>query len=807
MGLSLDIRQGIRSLQRHRVLALTATVTLGLGIGAALTMAGIVDRVLLRPHPVRDQDRVVVAWGVFESSRFGHVPFSAPILTAIAERTRVFEQVAGVDYNGSWPAIARIDDRTTTVRLSSVGGDFFATLGVAPVIGRMLTAADDRRGAAPVIVISRGLWQRRFGGDTTVIGRAMPLWTRNYTIIGVAPHDLGMPQGVEAWVPFAAINPDAAADPDYGVFDLVGRLRPGRTLEDARVELGRLWLESSPGSWGADSRLIATTRSLQDHLVGPVRPAVLVLWSAAVLVFLVAVLNLGNLLVVRGVERQQEFAVRRAIGASRWSLARQIVAESVVLVALGGAMGVAVAWAAWSVIPALAPADFPRMDEISLRPGVFLFAFGLSLIAVALTSALPAVALRETDLRLPRGIGAGPGDSPSRTRAWTFAVAAQVSLAVVTLVAAVLLIRTLLNLQRLQPGYEVDGLSVMQVAMLDPEVETSEQVIALMDRALEPMGAVPGVEAVSAILGLPFSGTAGYDFGFAKEGQSLTEAAANPYLNFEAVTPDYFATLQTPILRGRGFTKADRAGAPLVVVVSRTMAGHLWPGEDPLGKRIRWADSASINEWRTVVGVAADTRYRDLVELRPTVYVPMSQQYYSPSYLLIRATRPLAGLAPALRQAAQQVVPGLDLLNPMTMEELMGRPLARPRFNAGALAVFSASAVLLTALGLYGLTSFVIAQRRREIGIRLALGADSGRIVRLFLKRGLLPVAAGAVVGVLVALAGGKALESLVYGVRTSDSATIAAAVLGLMVVALAAILIATRAASRTDPSAALRAE
>ncbi len=327
MGLSLDLRQGIRSLERHRALTLTATATLGLGIGAALTMAGIVDHVLLRPHPVRDQDRVVVAWGVFQSSRFGHVPLSAQTVKEVAEHTQVFEQVAGVDYNGSWPAIARIDDRTTTVRMSSVGGDFFGTLGVAPVIGRMLTAADDLQGAEPVIVISRGLWERRFGGDTSVVGRTMPLWTNSFTIVGVAPGDLGIPQGVEAWVPFASINPKAAADPDYGVFDLVGRLRAGRTVEDARVELDRLLLETSD-SWGADSRLIATTRTLQDFLVGPVRPAVLVLCSAAVLVFLVAVLNLGNLLVVRGVERQQEFAVRRAIGASQWSLLRQVVVES-----------------------------------------------------------------------------------------------------------------------------------------------------------------------------------------------------------------------------------------------------------------------------------------------------------------------------------------------------------------------------------------------------------------------------------------------------------------------------------------------
>jgi len=807
MDLSLDIRQSVRSLTRHRALALIATATLGLGIGAALTMAGIVDEVLLRPLPVREQDRVVVAWGVFQASRFGHVPLSSPKLRAIAERTRVFEQVAGVDYNESWPAVTRVEDRATSIRMSVVGGDLFGALGVTAVLGRMLSPEDDRPGAARVLVISRGLWQRRFGGDTAVLGRTLPLWTESYTIVGVAPDDFELPHGVEAWVPLAAINPGVVDDPEYGVFDLVGRLRPGQTLEDARIELNRLLLETSHDGWAADSRLVASVRTLEDFLVGQVRPALLVLWSAAGLVFLVAVLNLGNLLVVRGLEREQEFAVRRAIGASRASLARQVVIEGTVLVALGAVAGSVVAWTAWSVIPGLAPDELPRLGGLSLRPGVLLFALGLSLLAVALVSVFPALAIKDSDLRLPRGIGARIIDTPSRALAWTAAVAAQVSLAIVTLVAALLLIRTLLNLQRLEPGFEPDNLSVVQIAFLSPEVETAEQSIALTERALDRIESVPGVGAVSAVLSLPFSGTAGYDFGFITEGQSLTEAAGNPYLNFEAVTPDYFATLRTPLLQGRGFSEADRAGAPLVVVVSRAMAEHVWPGESPLGKRISWADSGSAGHWRTVVGVAADTRYREFLQSRPTVYVPMSQQQFSPSFMVVRGSRPLTTLAPAMRDAVRAVDPDLDLVNAMTMHDLLGRPLARPRFNAGILSAFSTAAVLLTCLGLYGLTSFAVAQRRREIGIRLALGAERRQIVRLFLKRGLVPVATGAAVGVSVSLIGGRTLASLVYGVKTGDASTVLAAVLGFVLIALAAILIATRDASRTDPTVALRAD
>lgn len=807
MDLALDFRQGIRSLRRHRGLAIAATATLGLGIGAALTMAGIVDHVLLRPLPVREQQRVVVAWGVFQTSRFGHVPLTYATMKAIGERSRVFERLAGLDYNGAWSVVGRSGDQAVPLRIGVVTGELFATLGVAPVLGRMLTAHDDRLGAAPAAVISEGLWRRRFGGDSGVIGRPLSIWTDSYTIVGIAPDDFELPQGAEAWVPLAVIRPDAVEDEAYGTLDLVGRLRAGQTPEDARVELNRLVAEIDGSQWSVDSRLVTSVRTLHEVLVGQVRPAILVLWSAALLVFLVAVLNLGNLLVVRGLERQREFAVRRAIGATRVSLARQVVVETAVMVALGGLAGMLLAWAGWRALPVFAPEDFPRIGGISLNASVLLLAVGLSLLAVGMVSALPVLSLRETDLRLPRGAGAGASVNRPRVFAWGAAIGLQVTLAVVTLIASMLLIRTLLHLQRLEPGFESDDLGVVQVAFLSPDLETDEQVSALMARLLKRVEAVPGVNRVTAVLNPPFSGTGGFDFGFIAEGQTDTEAAANPYLNYEAVTTSYFEVFRTPMLRGRPFSEADREGAPLVVVVSRAMAERVWPGQDPVGKRIRWADSASIGQWRTVVGVAADTRYRDFLEPRPSVYVPVGQQPWIQAYLVIRSALPMGSIVPALRLAAREVDPDLDLVNASPMQAILGRPLARPRFNAGVLLVFAAIAVALTAIGLYGLTSFVVVQRRREVGIRLALGAEPRQIVRLFLRRGMTPVLLGAAAGVGVALAGGKLLSSLVHGVAATDSVAFLIAVAGFTLVALAAILIATRGAARTEPGVALRAD
>ena len=326
------------------------------------------------------------------------------------------------------------------------------------------------------------------------------------------------------------------------------------------------------------------------------------------------------------------------------------------------------------------------------------------------------------------------------------------------------------------------------------------------------MGALPGVNGVTTALNQPLSGTAGWDFGFVREGQTDAEAAANPYLNYKAIRPNYFETLRLPILRGRGFQAADREGAPLVVIVTRSLARQVWPGQDPIGKRLRWASDDQAGRWRTVVGVVEDTRYREFLSPRPTVYVPVSQQSLEgapvgAAYLIIRTTAPFGGMVPALRQAAREVDSNFDLVNAFPMAAVLDRPLARPRFNAGVLLFFSVVAVALTAVGLYGLTAFVVAQRRREVGIRLALGAESRQIVAMFLRRAMLPVLLGAVAGVSLALAGGRVMASLVYGISPTDSTALVAAVAAFMLVALASVLVATAGAARTDPMVVLRAE
>ncbi len=805
MDISLDLRQALRGMRRGRALTLATVLLLGLGIGSAATMYAVVDEVLLRPLPVRDQSRLVVAWGAFQASSFGHVPLAYSKLSAIRDRTRVFEQVAGVDYNGAWAVVGRAGAEAVPLRLGVVAGDLFGTLGVSPTFGRALSGEDDRIGAAPVAVISQGLWRRRFGGDSAIIGKPLPIWAGVYTIVGVMPGDFELPAGAEAWVTVSAIRPDAVTQQDYGTLDLVGRLRPGYTTADAKAERDRLLLETNPDAWNADSRLAAVVRSLGDVVVGRVRPALLVLLSAAVLVFFVAVLNLGGLLVVRTIERQQEFALRRALGASRLALIRQVTIEGGILVGLGGLVGVGLAWAALHLIPAVAPQDLPRIERLELHPGVILVSIGLGMLGVAIAGLLPALSITESGLSYPRGGIAGASEKPSRAPARSVAVAAQVTLAIVTVATALLLVRTLSRLQRLEPGFEPADLTILQVAFLSPGFESGEQGIAAMDDVLARARAVPGVHAAATVLNPPLSGTGGFDYGFVAEGQAESEAATNPYLNYEAVAPDYFATFRLPILRGRGFTGADRAGSLQVVVVSRGLAALMWPGQEPLGKQIRWAgDSAT---WRTVVGVANDTRYRDVLQLRPTVYVPIDQQPWVPTFLVVRSNLPLDALAGNIRREVRAIDPDLGVVNASPLTALLARPLAQPRFNAGVLLAFGAIAVLLAAIGLYGLVSFIVAQRTREVGIRLAVGAQPRQIVMLILRRGLVPVAAGCVLGVALVLAGGRLLSSVVYGVSARDPVAIGGAILGFTLVAVTAALVPARRAAQSDPSAALRLE
>jgi putative ABC transport system permease protein len=444
---------------------------------------------------------------------------------------------------------------------------------------------------------------------------------------------------------------------------------------------------------------------------------------------------------------------------------------------------------------------------MELDSGIILVSLALVALGVLVAGLLPALSITEAHLGYARGGITGPSEKPARAPVRNVAVATQAAVAIATVACALLLTRTLTQLQRLELGFEPENLAILQVAFLPVSVPSKQQVFATMNDALERARSVPGVQNATLVLNPPLSGTGGFDFGFMAEGQTEAQATSNPYLNYEAVTPEYFATFGTPILQGRAFAETDRAGTVPVVVVSQGLANLMWPGQSALGKRIRWPGDSTEFPWRTVVGVANDTRYRDLRDQRLGVYLPVSQQPWVPTFLVVRSRLRLDALVSPLRRAVREVNPDLDLVNASAMIELMARPLAQPRFNAGVLLAFGGIAVLLAALGLYGLVSFIVAQRRREVGIRLAVGAQPRQIVTLLVKRGMAPVAIGGAVGVIVVLLGGRLLSAVLYGVPAGDPVSILGAIAGFGLVALVATVLPARRAAKTDPSEALRLE
>jgi putative ABC transport system permease protein len=800
-----DLRYAVRTLRREPGFAAVAVLTLALGIGAATAMFSVVNGVLLRPLPVADEDRVVVTWAESPARDFAHVPFPHPMLDEFRRQTRAFAAVAGIDYNGAWPQPMRDGDRVVTITGTWVTGDFFRVLGVVPALGRTLLPEDDVAGAPPVMVISHAFWQRHFGGDPSAVGRDFRWDGRAFTIVGVLPLGFEYPHGAEYWAPLA---PLAATLAETHV-DVVGRLRPGVTMEQARADVAG-FLERTEAEWPLllqGLRPVATP--LPELVVGEVRPVLWILAAAVALVLLMAAINVANLLFIRGSARVQELAIRSALGAERGRIVRQLLTESGVLAVLGGAAGLVLAVVAVRGLLALAPAELPRLDAVRFDPWVLAFAAAVTLAAGLVAGLAPALwsAVREPSTTLRSGARVGSGTTRVR-RVRQGLVAGQIALALLVLVGAGLLLRSLANLQRVDMGFATGNLVIGSMALPPEAPGDREATMQLLERAVERVRALPGVGAATLVTARPFAGMGGWDAPFTGEGQASEAQGSNPILNFELAGADHFATLGIPIVRGRAFTEQDREGAAPVAIVSETVAGRTWPGEDPIGRRIKLGGPDSPMEWHTVVGVVREIRYRELVEPRPSLYLPVRQFGGPvPLRLAVRTEVEPASVIPALRAALYEVDEELLLVDAAPMRQLLAAPLARPRFSAALLGAFAALALVLAAVGIYGVMAAYVRQRSHEIGVRMALGAAAGDVRRLVLGQGLALSVAGAAVGTVAALAGTRALAAVLFGVSPTDPLTFAAVASILLAVALAASYLPARRATRIDPIVTLRSE
>jgi predicted permease len=694
-----------------------------------------------------------------------------------------------------------VGGRTERYGFALVSGDFFDVLGATPVLGRALRREDDVVGASPAIVLSYRAWQDRFGGAPDVIGRSVVAQVNdeNFKIVGVMPQGLDFPRGVDVWSAERATVP--GGDMTNVEIDMVGRLAPTATVGAAGDELSAFFAQST----GSKRVLHGVARALPQIVVGDLRAAIVAFVAAVGLLLLITCINVANLLLVRGVGRAKEMAVRSALGANRARLVVHLLGESSLLAIGGGALGALVAAGALRVFVALAPPGFPRIDELHIDGAALASSALVTIGAMLLFAMAPAFLTSGVDVVEVLHSGHRHGDNRRFRRLSDLLVTGQVALSVVVLSAAALVARSLINLERANLSLDSSRVLIAELSVRYRYYDTAPKQLAAIERLLPAIAASPGVRSVSPVVAAPFSVVA-WDGVPRPEGQSAGEAKNNPVLNMELVAPSYFATFGLPVLQGRAFSSDDRRGSTPVVMLSESAARTYWPGQNPIGRRLAMGSKDSMS---TVVGVVPDTRYRDLRVARPTIYFALAQSAFpfAPTSLAISTTGDPTSIVPSLRRVLSETAPGLSLVRAAPFDAYLSGPLAQPRLDATLLFVFAAAAVLLSAIGLFGVLATSVRQRTREIGVRLALGASPGGVAALILRRALVIGSVGVASGLAIVLLTNHWVASLLFGVSSTDSATLAVVAVFVLGVAGLASLVPARLSASVDPVVALRAE
>ena len=792
-----DIRIAARGLARTRLFTGVAVATLGLGIGANTALFSVVDGVVLKPLPYTDAQRLVTASVGFLNAEFD----------LLRERSRSYDQLAAYR-SGQGIGVAGIDE-PVRVTGALASANLHATLGVAPVHGRGFAPEHERAGGEPVALLSHGLAAELFGEPAIAVGRTILVDGLTRTVIGVMAPSFAFPNlQTRIWLPLVLDPANAGAYWGVGGANLVGRLGPGATTEQARQELvalaAQLRLDNPLWTPREPYRADVTIEPLAERIIGSARATLLLLLGATAFVLLIACANVGNLYLVRIAARERDLAVRAALGGGTGQILRTVVLEGVVLAVCGGVLGLALAFVGLRALLPFLPADTPRLEQVALDARVLAFALLATLLAALLFSMLPVVRLLGGGLRgaLQEG-GRGAGESRRMRRVSRAVVVGEMALAVVLLLGATLLVRSLAALQAVDPGFSSEGVTAARVSAASRQLPSADAMRAFYARVMERITAAPGVRAAAVTGQLPFDGE--FSGTAAAVEHVTTDPNELPTFKFRPVSPDYFRVLEMPLLAGRAFTEADRADALPVAIIDQTAAERFWPGESPLGRRVGrpW-----MNEWLTIVGVVPSVRSNDLtVDTDPAIYVPFAQQPQDAATLAIRSERSTGELAEIIRSAVRAAHPDVPVSNVRALGALVHDSVSDTRAVTLLLSGFAAVALVLGALGMYGVLAFSVQRRARELGVRLALGARPGEVRSLVLREGALLVGAGIALGVPLALAVGRTLRGLLYGVGTTDMVSLIAAPAMLGLVGLFAAFLPARRASRVDPATTLRGD
>jgi len=810
-----DLRYGLRQLRRSPEFTAVAVLTLALGIGANTLIFSVVNAAILHPLPFRDASRLVTLW--VTSSNFGYTgpgSLTDPDYIEWRKQNRVFSEIGA--YRGQ-PSNLTGAGEPLRLTGAAISPSLLRVLDVNPVLGRTFAPEEEIAGHNRVALLSDKLWRSRFGADPTAVGRAIKLDGEFFTVVGVMPAGFDFPNQADVWVPLTL-----SSDAHNATLQFVARLKPGISIERARTDvtlIGKRLDEqrhTQSGDWEEQTTLIP----LGNEVASALRTSLLVLLGAVGLVLLIACANVANLSLGRAATRQREIGIRKALGAGRSRVIRQMLTESAMTAALGGGLGLFLAIVGHRFLADAAPLlpwnmQSPEATARIATGGIDVWVLGFTLAVAVLTAVLFGLvpALRASRGELIDSLKEGDrssGVGRSRSRLQDSIVLAEVAVALILLVGAGLLIRSFLHLMNVDPGFSPNNVLVMQISLPESRYADRASMIAFEQQEVSRLSALPGVKSAGGVFGLPL-GNGAVAGDFTVEGQAAPSAGSQPFIAAKKVVGgDYFRSLGIPLLQGRDFDEHDSQNSQHVVIVSQSLAHHYWPAGDAIGRRLK--PGFSNDAWCTVVGVVGDTKQYSLDEApAPSMYLPYAQapaQFLMEDIaLVVRTALPPLSLVNAARHAVESVDPDLPVFDVVTMEQLVYRSASAPRFNTVLLGIFASLALILAAIGIYGVMSYSVSQRTHEIGVRMALGAKARDVVRQIIAQGMRRALAGIALGLAGALILTRFLASLLYGVRPADTATFLAVSLLLLAVALLACYVPARRAATVDPMIALRHE